>query len=79
MIGHDFDINRRTFFCCCHFRCTAHGVMRSLYHIAALVAIPLYGSLVEHILMFPAVLTVAAMFVAAVLGTRIQDNSKVLL
>lgn len=62
---------------CC--RCTAHGIMRSLYHIAALIAIPLYGSLVDSILMFPAIITLSAMFLAAVLATRIQDNSKVLL
>ncbi|XP_031329329.1 synaptic vesicle glycoprotein 2B-like isoform X2 [Photinus pyralis] len=63
----------------CHLRCTAHGMMRSVYHLASLCAIPIYGTLVHTILLFPAVTTVALALLAAMLSTRIQDNSKVLL
>ncbi|KAF2904022.1 hypothetical protein ILUMI_02159 [Ignelater luminosus] len=63
----------------CHLRCTAHGMMRSLFHLASLCAIPIYNMLVHTILLFPAVITVALAFFAAMLSTRIQDNSKVLL
>ncbi|KAF5270225.1 hypothetical protein FQA39_LY08439 [Lamprigera yunnana] len=63
----------------CHLRCTAHGMMRSMFHLAALCAIPIYQLLVQTILLFPAVITVALTFFAAMLSTGIQDNSKVLL
>ncbi|XP_023311112.1 synaptic vesicle glycoprotein 2B-like [Anoplophora glabripennis] len=63
----------------CHLRCTAHGMMRSLFHLASLCAIPIYSALVHTMLLFPAVITVSLTIVAALLSTRIQDNSKVLL
>ncbi|XP_030760231.1 synaptic vesicle glycoprotein 2B-like isoform X2 [Sitophilus oryzae] len=63
----------------CHLRCTAHGIMRSLYHIASLCAIPIYTALAHTALLFPAVVTVALTFTAAFLSLKIQDNSKVLL
>ncbi|KAJ8955881.1 hypothetical protein NQ318_005429 [Aromia moschata] len=63
----------------CHLRCTAHGMMRSLFHLASLCAIPIYGMLVHTMLLFPAVITVSLTIFAALLSTRIQDNSKVLL
>ncbi|CAH1110318.1 unnamed protein product [Psylliodes chrysocephalus] len=63
----------------CHLRCTAHGIMRSLFHIASLCAIPIYSMLVHTMLLFPAILTISLAIFAALLSTRIQDNSKVLL
>lgn len=63
----------------CHVRCTAHGLLRSLFHIASLCAIPIYNLFSHTILLFPAVATVFLLFVAAILSLRIQDNSKVLL
>ncbi|KAG5888000.1 hypothetical protein JTB14_016624 [Gonioctena quinquepunctata] len=63
----------------CHLRCTAHGIMRSLYHIASLCAIPIYGMLVHEMILFPAILTIALSFYGALLASNIQDNSKVLL
>lgn len=63
----------------CHLRCTAHGVMRCLFHLASLCAIPMYTAMVQTVLLVPAVLTVVLTFGAALLATRIQDNSKVLL
>ncbi|CAH0552105.1 unnamed protein product [Brassicogethes aeneus] len=63
----------------CHLRCTAHGLLRSLFHIASLCAIPIYNMLLHTILLFPALITVSLTLLAAVLSSRIQDNSKVLL
>lgn len=50
-----------------------------MYHVSALLAIPLYGSLVHAPLACPALLTAAAMLLAAIIATRLSDNSKVLL
>ncbi|CAG9860560.1 unnamed protein product [Phyllotreta striolata] len=63
----------------CHLRCSAHGMMRCLFLIASLCAIPIYGMLVHTMLLFPAILTISLAVIAALLSTRIQDNSKVLL
>ncbi|KAK9872516.1 hypothetical protein WA026_017983 [Henosepilachna vigintioctopunctata] len=63
----------------CHLRCTAHGMMRCLFHLASLCAINIYGSLVHVILLFPTVITVTMLFIATFLSTKIQDNSKTLL
>ncbi|XP_019877927.2 synaptic vesicle glycoprotein 2B-like isoform X2 [Aethina tumida] len=63
----------------CHLRCTAHGLLRSLFHLASLCAIPIYNMLLHTILLFPAVITVSLTLFAALLSYRIQDNSKVLL
>ncbi|XP_017772502.1 PREDICTED: synaptic vesicle glycoprotein 2B-like [Nicrophorus vespilloides] len=63
----------------CHLRCTAHGIMRSLFHLASLASIPIYNLFVHSILLIPAAVTMAISFSTAVLSTRIQDNSKVLL
>ncbi|KAL3287601.1 hypothetical protein HHI36_002069 [Cryptolaemus montrouzieri] len=63
----------------CHLRCTAHGTMRCLFHLASLCAINIYGSLINVILLFPTVITVVMLFVATFLSTKIQDNSKTLL
>ncbi|XP_044745626.1 synaptic vesicle glycoprotein 2B-like [Coccinella septempunctata] len=63
----------------CHVRCTAHGFMRCLYHIASLCAINVYGSLINVILLFPTIITVIVLFAATFLSTKIQDNSKTLL
>ncbi|KAJ3637116.1 hypothetical protein MTP99_000599 [Tenebrio molitor] len=63
----------------CHLRCTAHGMMRSLFHLASLCAIPIYGMFSQTMLMFPAVITISLTFGAAIMSLKIQDNSKVLL
>ncbi|KAJ3648424.1 hypothetical protein Zmor_020229 [Zophobas morio] len=63
----------------CHLRCTAHGMMRSLFHLASLCAIPIYGIFGHKMLMFPAVMTFSLTFGAALLSLNLQDNSKVLL
>ncbi|KAF7267284.1 hypothetical protein GWI33_019474 [Rhynchophorus ferrugineus] len=63
----------------CHLRCTAHGLLRTVYHIASLCAMPIYAALAHTALLFPAVITVALTFTAAFLSLKIQDNSKVLL
>jgi hypothetical protein len=60
-------------------RCTAHGMMRSLFHLASLCAIPIYGMFSQTMLMFPAVITISLTFGAAIMSLKIQDNSKVLL
>lgn len=64
---------------CLLFRCTAHGVMRSLFHIACLCAIPVYSMMVHTMLLFPAAVSVVLTIFAAILSTRVQDNGKVLL
>nr|CAI5860033.1 unnamed protein product [Callosobruchus analis] len=61
------------------YPCTAHGMMRSLYHIASLCAIPIYSTLVHTMLLFPTLLTISLAIITGLLCTRIQDNSKVLL
>lgn len=60
-------------------RCTAHGMLRSLFHLASLSGIVIYSKLIYTMLLFPAVITFSLTFFAAVISTRIQDNSKVLL
>ncbi|KAK9711068.1 Pentapeptide repeats (9 copies) [Popillia japonica] len=62
----------------CYLRCSAHGIMRCLYHLASLCAIPIFNSMVHTILLFPAIITMGLAFLAAILSMRIQDNSKVL-
>ncbi|CAG9813745.1 unnamed protein product [Phaedon cochleariae] len=63
----------------CHLRCTAHGMMRSLFHIASLCAIPIYNVLVQEPVMFSVILTVLLALYGAFISKEIQDNSKVLL
>lgn len=63
----------------CHIRCTAHGILRCLFHLASLCAINVYGIFLHVILLFPTVITVLLLFMATLLSTKIQDNSKVLL
>ncbi|XP_060529867.1 synaptic vesicle glycoprotein 2C-like [Cylas formicarius] len=63
----------------CDLRCTAHGFMRSAFHLASLCAVPIFGTLAHTTLLFAAVVTMAVAFCAALLSLKIQDNSKVLL
>ncbi|XP_066249429.1 synaptic vesicle glycoprotein 2B-like isoform X1 [Euwallacea similis] len=63
----------------CYIRCSAHGLMRSLYHIASFCSIPIYSMLTGSALIFPAFVTAFPCFVAVLLSFKIEDNSQALL